>query len=301
MLLLGLFVVASATCSSLWGQCGGLYWSGPQCCDSSSSCVYSNPWYSQCLPATPTPAPTPLSPHPTPSTLPMFCPSASDLVLAYGGGTTTIDKQGWTTTGSGAVATKASFNVLGGWVNYTLDVSKALVGVNSNIYSISPSSIPSTGFTQTNYCDGAKTGSDWCIEIDWIESNGNCGGATTYHTIEGTGVGCTAWGCSTSYAYYSQTLFNMSFYYSPSGVITAYRNNQPLAPVQPTPPSSVWQIIQQAYTAQGAVIYSSQWTGWVPTISGCSTGNGNLAGSTYKISNLRIQGHVVQGPIPTKC
>ena len=25
--------------------------------------------------------------------------------------------------------------------------------------------------------------SDRCVEVDWIESNGNCGGATTLHTV----------------------------------------------------------------------------------------------------------------------
>nr|AGI55995.1 mEos2-CBM1(Cel6A) fusion [synthetic construct] len=37
-------------CSSVWGQCGGQNWSGPTCCASGSTCVYSNDYYSQCLP-----------------------------------------------------------------------------------------------------------------------------------------------------------------------------------------------------------------------------------------------------------
>ncbi len=36
-------------CSALYGQCGGQNWSGPTCCDY-STCIYSNPYYSQCLP-----------------------------------------------------------------------------------------------------------------------------------------------------------------------------------------------------------------------------------------------------------
>lgn len=39
---------ASASCSNLYGQCGGTGWSGPTCC-SSGSCTYSNAYYSQCL------------------------------------------------------------------------------------------------------------------------------------------------------------------------------------------------------------------------------------------------------------
>ncbi|KAJ3352195.1 hypothetical protein HDU83_008246 [Entophlyctis luteolus] len=39
---------ASGSCSALYGQCGGLYWTGPECC-TASTCKYSNAWYSQCL------------------------------------------------------------------------------------------------------------------------------------------------------------------------------------------------------------------------------------------------------------
>jgi xyloglucan-specific endo-beta-1,4-glucanase len=36
--------------SSLWGQCGGIGWTGPTSC-SSGVCTYSNAYYSQCLPS----------------------------------------------------------------------------------------------------------------------------------------------------------------------------------------------------------------------------------------------------------
>ncbi|KAF3221780.1 hypothetical protein TWF679_006994 [Orbilia oligospora] len=39
---------STGSCSSLYGQCGGIGWTGPTCC-SSSTCTYSNPYYSQCL------------------------------------------------------------------------------------------------------------------------------------------------------------------------------------------------------------------------------------------------------------
>ncbi|KAF7770356.1 CAZyme family CE5 [Agaricus bisporus var. burnettii] len=35
-------------CSAMWGQCGGMGWTGPQCC-SSGTCQAINPYYSQCL------------------------------------------------------------------------------------------------------------------------------------------------------------------------------------------------------------------------------------------------------------
>ncbi|KAG8804592.1 hypothetical protein FRC16_006034 [Serendipita sp. 398] len=34
---------------SEWGQCGGQTYTGSTTCDSGLTCVYSNPWYSQCL------------------------------------------------------------------------------------------------------------------------------------------------------------------------------------------------------------------------------------------------------------
>ncbi|KIO30137.1 hypothetical protein M407DRAFT_20806 [Tulasnella calospora MUT 4182] len=37
------------SCSAKWGQCGGQGFNGPTCCQSGSTCQYSNAWYSQCL------------------------------------------------------------------------------------------------------------------------------------------------------------------------------------------------------------------------------------------------------------
>merc|ERR1712125_59603 len=48
----------------------------------------------------------------------------------------------------------------------------------------------------------------------------------------------------------------------------------------------------------GGVIYSSQWTGWVP---GSCGGDGNLGASSFSVSNVRVQGKVVQGSEPTRC
>jgi len=39
------------SCSPVYGQCGGIGWSGPTCCQSNSVCVVSNPYYSQCIPS----------------------------------------------------------------------------------------------------------------------------------------------------------------------------------------------------------------------------------------------------------
>ncbi|KAI8090727.1 RlpA-like double-psi beta-barrel-protein domain-containing protein-containing protein [Thamnidium elegans] len=47
------FVTAAEdeTCSSVYGQCDGLYWTGPKCCESGSKCLTNsnNQYYSQCV------------------------------------------------------------------------------------------------------------------------------------------------------------------------------------------------------------------------------------------------------------
>ncbi|KAF8610358.1 hypothetical protein BDV93DRAFT_550179 [Ceratobasidium sp. AG-I] len=42
----------------VWGQCGGLGWSGPTVCDPGSICTYLNLYHSQCIPRTYTIVPT---------------------------------------------------------------------------------------------------------------------------------------------------------------------------------------------------------------------------------------------------
>jgi len=39
---------SGGNCAALYGQCGGIGWTGATCC-SSGTCKYSNDWYSQCL------------------------------------------------------------------------------------------------------------------------------------------------------------------------------------------------------------------------------------------------------------
>merc|ERR1712232_1034054 len=87
------------------------------------------------------------------------------------------------------------------------------MGVNANIYTISPTFSGSEFSKEADYCDGAATGDDWCMELDWIEANGKCGGAATIHTIEGPGNdGCTAWGCRVS-EHYGNSKFHMKIEY----------------------------------------------------------------------------------------
>jgi len=289
--LLSLFCLVSLAkdCSGSRGNCNcDCTWVGPNkenCLKDDGSCCY------QCCCG---------SAPPTPPRGDSYCPAAGDLIEAYGKGTVELYDGGWKITSGGAAATKASFNLLGGSVEYDIDFSSCHPGVNGNIYSISPHF--SGSFSQPAYCDGAKTGADWCVEVDWIESNGHCGGQTTLHTREGPGSnGCTAWGCANSYRYNGRSSFHMTIKYTTSGQWTTIHDGTVIGPgnLSPAPQDYDWQQLASFYSSKGAVIYSSQWVGWVP-IDACGS-NGQLDGSVFAIKNLRINGTVVQGPTPRKC
>lgn len=151
-----------------------------------------------------------------------YCPSTNDFVVAYytNASTNQAFDGGWMNKGGGAMSTKCSFNLLGGFVEFDIDVSGVKTGVNANIYSISPTFQSSEFDSKSDYCDGAATGSKpWCAEVDWIESNGNCGGQTTLHTVQGPGSnGCTAWGCEASYHYNGHAKFHMRVQFDLNGL-----------------------------------------------------------------------------------
>jgi hypothetical protein len=97
----------------------------------------------------------------------------------------------------------------------------------------------------------------------------------------------------------------MKVMFDTNGRITAYRDGQLINGdnLLPTPKTSDWEIIKNAYETKGAVIYSSMWVGWTCTCNKPCGGNqnGNLDGSSYSIKNLKITGSIVQGPMATKC
>merc|ERR1712071_515877 len=119
------------------------------------------------------------------------------------------------------------------------------------------------------------------------------------HTIEGPGSdGCTAWGCRVS-EHYSNSKFHMKIDHDANGAWTITRDGNVLSGYNPDPSGS-WAYIKQMHEERGQVLYSSEWTGWVP-VDDCGTDAGDLYGSSFSISNLVISGSVVQGPEPTKC
>lgn len=74
------FVLAA---TPLWGQCGGIGFTGDKTCASGSVCTYSNDWYSQCLPGSANPT-TSVPPQSSTST----APPTSTTTTPGGGGST---------------------------------------------------------------------------------------------------------------------------------------------------------------------------------------------------------------------
>ena len=50
--LAGIFATGAVAQTGAWGQCGGVGFQGSTTCVSGYQCVYTNEWYSQCLPGT---------------------------------------------------------------------------------------------------------------------------------------------------------------------------------------------------------------------------------------------------------
>ncbi|EJD06385.1 endo-1,4-beta-xylanase A precursor [Fomitiporia mediterranea MF3/22] len=84
--LLSLVPLAVAQ-QQVWGQCGGIGWTGPTTCVSGTSCVTSNPYYSQCIPSTNAPPPPPPS-----SSQPAGTPTSTASGGSATGGLDTIAK-----------------------------------------------------------------------------------------------------------------------------------------------------------------------------------------------------------------
>lgn len=226
--------------------------------------------------------------------------------MAYG--SPTLMDGGWTIHGGAGVATKSAYNLIGGFVEFTYDISQVGQGVNTNIYTISPTFSNPSGFVKDNdYCDGADGSRAWCMEDDWVESNGNCGGATTLHTVPGGGMFCGSWGCRATYQYNGAHSDRWRVSYDEGGGMHVTRGGQTVSPemLSPGAQNSDWEIVRNTMASKGVVLYSSLWGNWVPLTDQCGPATAEpsptVDNSQFTISNLRISGTVVQGPEPTRC
>ncbi|KAJ7138469.1 CEL4a mannanase [Mycena crocata] len=79
LLILALSLTTTLAQSPIFGQCGGQGWTGPTTCATGSACVFSNPFYSQCLPGAAT------SSNPAPPTSTVTTPTSTATVPAQTG------------------------------------------------------------------------------------------------------------------------------------------------------------------------------------------------------------------------
>lgn len=222
----------------------------------------------------------------------LYCPTSNDMNSEYGNIKWAND--GWEITGNSRVSSKTSWNLLGGYIEFDMDVSRANAGVNTNIYTVSPHQ-PMCG--KDCYCDIQPNGSPVCMELDITENNGRCKFASTWHTEGGA---CDTGGCAYNGDIPGSGKFHMKSTWAEDGHWLTYMNNQPLNPnnYESVTPHDI-QLVKDTMNSRGGAIESSQWTGWVPG-EGCP-GGGDLGSSVFSISNLRVLGRVVKGPEPTKC
>lgn len=173
---------------------------------------------------------------------------------------------------------KASFNFAGGFMEFDMDLSGAHGNVNNNFYL----TYPRDGRT---YCDsGGSCGGNCCAEMDITENNGNCFQATTWHTNRD---GSDHDGKAQTGGINAHVHIKATWSADGSQLTVDVNGNQHSG-----------EGFADVMASPGAIIYSSQWTGWVP---GSCGGDGNLGASSFSVSNLKIQGKIVQGPEPAKC
>ncbi|KAF8201783.1 cellobiohydrolase II [Pholiota molesta] len=83
-----------AATSPIYGQCGGTGWTGATTCASGSTCVYSNPYYSQCLPGSATTTTTSTVPTTTTTTKSTTGSGTTTTTTSSAPGTTTTPAAG---------------------------------------------------------------------------------------------------------------------------------------------------------------------------------------------------------------
>jgi len=214
-------------------------------------------------------------------------------------GTVSFQDGGWVQTGDARVSSKTSFNLLGGYVEFDMDTSRATPGTNTNIYTVS---MTGDNCGEQCYCDIQDNGSPVCMELDILENNGNCAFSSTWHTVPGfNGGGCDAGGCAHDGSLPGGQ-FHVKSSWAENGDWLTYMNDQPLYVnnyEKDLLDDRQRQIVKDTMNQNGAAIESSQWQGWVPGDS--CPGGGDLGSSMFSISNLRIMGRVHHGPEPTRC
>jgi len=232
--------------------------------------------------------------------LPLYCLS-SQQELNFENGNGQFKNEGFTMTGNTRVSSKTSFNLLGGFIEFDVDGTLIQPGVITTFYTTSPAE-ENCGLEC--YCDGFHD-ERRCLEMDIMETNGNCAMASTYHTHYTPGVtgnrDCDQWGCS-SKLLLNATRFHIRADFAENGNMTVLVNGRPNDYYFPIPSEAAHAVVVQTMNEVGAVFVSSQWYGWAPEADSCPKGSKDLLpNSTISISNIKVMGTVKQGPEPCRC
>jgi len=222
-----------------------------------------------------------------------YCPTLGDFDIAWG--SVSGEGNGWRVDGEGGVHGRTSWNLLGGYIEFDMDVCGAQTGVNNNFYTISPQGGPSSG-----YCDIQTNDSPICMELDIIENNGKCLGQSTWHVWGNKDGGCDQNGCYGQYHLDDGCQFHMRTEFGEDGSITQYRNGQVIQ-VNGGPSDNEKNQIKQNMEDTGAAIASTQWTGWVPDDGSCGWGDSN--GAQFAVTNVVVHAPrgIKYGPAPPTC
>jgi len=220
----------------------------------------------------------------------LYCPSSNDFWAD--GGAQLHSSGGWTINGNGGVHGKTAFNLLGGYIEFDMDVTGAQSNVNNNFYTSSPSQ---GLFPQ--YCDIQANDSPQCMEMDIIENNGGCLSQSTWHTWPNKNGDCDENGCWAQEDIKGKNRFHVKAAFSTDGWMSVSIDGVQFQYKNPVPSGNAQAYVAKIMQSTGAQIQSSQWQGWVPG----SCGSGDLSSSSFTVSNIKVQGSVVQGNEPNRC
>ncbi|KAJ6564092.1 CEL4a mannanase [Mycena capillaripes] len=140
LLILSLSLASALAQSPVWGQCGGVTWTGPTTCVAGSVCTFSSAYYSQCLPGTATTTP-PTTTVSTPTSTPSS-PAQTGFVKTSGT-KFTLNGAPYTLFG-----TNAYWLALGGYS--TTDINKAF----SDIAASGATTVRTWGFNEVTSANG---------------------------------------------------------------------------------------------------------------------------------------------------
>merc|ERR1711998_281716 len=184
-------------------------------------------------------------------------------------------------------------------------------------YGIFPN-VAGSNYAERDRC-GHGEGMPWCPEVDFIESNGDCGGATTLRTYPAYNpdhLGASR----TEYHYFDQhsigsAAFHMRIDFDSSGefIVRRWHNGShgeydeiDVNAFHPKPNAGDYSILKAAHETTGMAIISSQFRGSWPDseldyVMNCGSWPADTENSTFSVRNLRIAGTVVHGPAPRQC